>query len=1153
MRISRLDLSRYGKFTDQTVLLPAAEQDFHLIVGPNEAGKSTLRNAIQELLFGIESRSRYGFLHAYPDMRLGARIEQGEAALEFVRVKGNRNTLRTPEDAALPDNALAPFLGASDRAFFEQMFGLDHGRLIEGGREILSAANDVGQILFQAAAGIGSLGEVRERLEREADQLWARRRAGTREYYQASDELEQAEAELKQATVRTRDWQSAQERVEALRASIEVSRADYQRLEQERARLERLRRIAPILAELEDQERRLAELGAVIPLPEAASQQLANAEQEEALATERLRFHEERIAALIAALEPLQPDAALLARQPDIERLVAARVKFIDIGHDLGQREAEVRRLWQDIQSLARELGWPDTEEATLTGRIPDRLVRAALDEHLRRQEALAQAVLANHEQVQARQGELQEIEAALQGLPERELPADLAAALAAARALGDWRERTSQLETQVARLEREQDSATRELEPWRPDAVALGRLALPAPEEIAETVRQRAALAADLTQAGERLRECQDEARTLALQADQYRKAHQPVTLAEVRDQREQRDQTWASLKSGALVLTDHADRYERQVREADTLADQRHDTAREAAEWQSRLDRLETSRQQAELLARRREDLEQRLATFDAGWVEQTAALGLPGLPLLRFETWRAARERVLQTARALEEARAASVSFTATLTRAMAVLSAALPADTAEDAGQDLSGLIRRADALLTHATAVREQRRLLTERQPVAVRKLREVRERQAAVESGLDAWNTDYRRHLGQVGLPADLAPGAARGALELLADLRQKLDKLREIRAERIDLMRRERADYTAQAETLLNAVAPDLAGQPADRVALELGERLRHATDEERERQRLLGERAAAERVLHETRQTLQEARGLLQPLLQRLPAGASREALRQAITSADMQRRLLQEREQSVAQLLKAGDGLDRAALEAESVTVDRLALPGRLAEIRQQLDARVEQQNQWSADLRLAETALARIAGQDDAARAESRRQEALARMATAVERFVKVHTAARLLRWSIERFRETRQGPMLSRASEIFRGLTQGALQRLSVDYDHSPLVLRGQRPNGAWVGLDGMSEGTRDQLYMALRLAALELHLEQTPPLPFIADDLFINYDDNRSRAGFAALAELSRLTQVIFLSHHEHLADIARAVLGEELNIVRLG
>ena len=78
MRITRLDLLRFGKFTDKTVQLPCAKQDFHLIVGPNEAGKSTLRGAIQDLLFGIETRSSYNFLHPHNEMRVGALIEQGD-------------------------------------------------------------------------------------------------------------------------------------------------------------------------------------------------------------------------------------------------------------------------------------------------------------------------------------------------------------------------------------------------------------------------------------------------------------------------------------------------------------------------------------------------------------------------------------------------------------------------------------------------------------------------------------------------------------------------------------------------------------------------------------------------------------------------------------------------------------------------------------------------------------------------------------------------------------------------------------------------------------------------------------------------------------------------------------------------------------------
>jgi uncharacterized protein YhaN len=92
----------------------------------------------------------------------------------------------------------------------------------------------------------------------------------------------------------------------------------------------------------------------------------------------------------------------------------------------------------------------------------------------------------------------------------------------------------------------------------------------------------------------------------------------------------------------------------------------------------------------------------------------------------------------------------------------------------------------------------------------------------------------------------------------------------------------------------------------------------------------------------------------------------------------------------------------------------------------------------------------------------------------------------------------------------------------------------------------------YVDVDGMSEGTRDQLYLALRLAALDLHLDHAHALPFIADDLFINYDDARSKAGLEALGELSRKTQVIFLTHHDHLLPAVHDVFGERVNVVTL-
>jgi uncharacterized protein YhaN len=67
-----------------------------------------------------------------------------------------------------------------------------------------------------------------------------------------------------------------------------------------------------------------------------------------------------------------------------------------------------------------------------------------------------------------------------------------------------------------------------------------------------------------------------------------------------------------------------------------------------------------------------------------------------------------------------------------------------------------------------------------------------------------------------------------------------------------------------------------------------------------------------------------------------------------------------------------------------------------------------------------------------------------------------------------------------------------------------------------------------------------------------MHIEQAMPLPFIADDIFINYDDARSKSGFEALKALSEHTQVIFLSHHDHLIPTVQDVFGKQVNIVIL-
>jgi len=116
--------------------------------------------------------------------------------LAFDRTKGNKNTLRTPDDAPLPDSVLQSWLGSLQVQAFNRMYALDHTTLVEGGAGILSASDDIGRMLFQSASGVEHLGDALQKLQVEADAVWAPRKSGTRAYYQALEAYEAAHAEF---------------------------------------------------------------------------------------------------------------------------------------------------------------------------------------------------------------------------------------------------------------------------------------------------------------------------------------------------------------------------------------------------------------------------------------------------------------------------------------------------------------------------------------------------------------------------------------------------------------------------------------------------------------------------------------------------------------------------------------------------------------------------------------------------------------------------------------------------------------------------------------------------------------------------------------------------------------------------------------------
>ncbi|MBL0719750.1 AAA family ATPase [Piscinibacter sp. Jin2] len=1154
MRLRRLQLLRYGKFTDTEVDLPRAEHDFHFIVGPNEAGKSTLRGAIGDLLFGLPLRSGpMAFLHPQPDLRLGATVEHGQQALDFFRIKANKATLRDAADAPLADDALSPFMDAADRDFFEQMFGLDHGQLVKGGESILDASEEVSQVLFQSAAGIDSLGKVRDALTAEADKLWAPRAAASRTYYAASSRWEDASRNVKQLAVRTKVWTEARAALTDVESRIEAANARRTDLQAVRGRLERIRRLAPSVHALNETTAALAQLGDVLELPADAGKQLSEGMAALSRAETVAEQRASDVTRLAAQCEGLVFDGGLLAHKEGIEVLQAFSQRVQDHYDDLDVQQRAHDQLLALAQADAAELGWP-ADETALRATLPHPLVVREVQRLVTAHGECVQSLRSAQQAVKDKRAERADAEAELQRLAPDEVSPALRAALSAAQASRNTAATQSRLDLGVAAAERALDAALAALGPRAGDVASLQRMAAPAAARLSGLVAERQRLVSARDAAAEREAEAKAALDTAQLAVGQFEAAGHVVTGTEVRDARVDRDKAWSSIRDGAVALALGAPALDAAMALADELVDTQLGSVNEAA-------RLQSLRQQAErlglALAQSQSSLArkaQELGQFDQQWADEVDALGLAGLAPGAAQDWFAKRETALSAASSLDDKRAerdqekrASDAVGSALRTALASAGVSL-AD-----GASLLALVEQAEAHVARMDAAVTRRELLAQRLQAAASVVRDLEAAAADAEAAHTTWQTSWATALAAAGLTAYVkSVDDAEQAQLLVERVRANLTQSAATKRDRIDTMRADLARFEAMAQALVTRLGQgELASATARDVVRALVPSLREAEAAQQRRAAAQDALQAARENLLQAQQEVQRVHASVGPLL----AAAGVETLAAAIPlveCSDRRRQLLAEAHNTRTNLAKDAEGLTLDAVLAEVQSCDLAKLPVDLAGANESLETLQAEHVRLAEERLAAQQALDAIDGRTDAASAESQRQEALADMVEASERYLKVATAVRLLGWAIDRYRDEKQGPMLARAGSIFRQLTLGRYTKLFVDYDKTPVSLSAHHADGRQVEVSGLSEGTRDQLYLALRLAALELHLQKAKPLPFIADDLFINFDDERSTAGLEALRELSTRTQVLFLSHHDHLLPRVKSVFGDGVNVVKL-
>ena len=186
-------------------MLDPAPGRINLIVAPNGAGKSVLRQALGDLLFGIPVRSDMDFRYSAKAMRLFANVIGDDGApFEFGRRKGQGVTLIDAAGQALPAGFLDPVLHGAQRSLLDQLFALDTERLRRGGAELLETGGSLADALLSAAGGLRQASALREQLAAARDALAPTRKARERPFYKALDALLEARRQKKACSAQAR-------------------------------------------------------------------------------------------------------------------------------------------------------------------------------------------------------------------------------------------------------------------------------------------------------------------------------------------------------------------------------------------------------------------------------------------------------------------------------------------------------------------------------------------------------------------------------------------------------------------------------------------------------------------------------------------------------------------------------------------------------------------------------------------------------------------------------------------------------------------------------------------------------------------------------------------------------------------------------------
>lgn len=1149
MRLNRLDLTRYGKFTDHAIDFGKAttgQPDLHIIYGLNEAGKSTTLAAYLDLLFGMHAQTPYNFLHPYGSMRIGAQLEIDGATHELARLKQRSGSLIDGQNSPVNDALLVGALGGVTRDAYRTMFSLDDKSLEEGGNAIIQSKGELGELLFSASSGLAGLSKVLAAAADEAAGVY-KKRSSTSRMAELKRVLEALKAERNAIDTLATTYTALNSAHETAKTAYDGAAADLAAARTRYATLNRILTARPLSLQLAGLE---AERAGQTELPRPPAEWFALLPQ--------LVRDETRLQALLQ-----EKDRAVEQRQGELDSiavdeqglLIAAHEKMLMDGiarfrgaqEDLPKRRQTLAEQDGALAALLAQLERPAQEDATAL-LLPASTTAIIRDLIERRSGIDVQLSTAEKELKRSRDAleRLRENEATQNGPSESidDVALERLETTLARLTGSDLPSRLSYAQRDRTQFQRNLDIRMGMLAPWTGDMEVLSAMRTADARQIETWRGQAMAIDRRLTDHRTRLRDMQTEQVTMQARLAAFNAAG-AIDDGQAQAARSERDATWQAHME--KLDTQSARVFEDAMRRDDSVSAGRLAHAHELAE----LRQLTRKTAETEAAMKHQQDLLAETENDHTALCDKIGAL-LPNISdggpdamdrIAALESWVTKRAEAISVWTQLQQSETDILDLRDELDELVASLETALaeagarglqqmgPTDLARGAADFLSRIKAGAHARAAHEKSIADLLRDITERE----RDCEDARTK-------ADAWQDAWRDALSKTWLADQAASVAAiREILSLLTKLPSIL-KDRQDLAQRVNAMERDQAQFRDDVSALLRKLDDDGSVDDPLVIAGQLLDRFKVATREEQLRtaryenlEKLQAERTdlAGELAVHEAQKakiTAYFGTDTLAAVESFLAQARERDRVEARMT--ELKTQIAQSMQ--VAQFEDARRQLSE--IDAGSLEHEAEELSGRMSDL-------TDRTRELYAEMTRARDKLDAVGGDDAVARIEARRRTILLEIEDLATRYLTLKTGILAAEQALHIYREKHRSSMMNRASDAFSLITGGNYSGLTTQIDGSSEILIGVARDGGSKLAKEMSTGTQFQLYLALRLAGYEEFAAVRPAVPFIADDIMESFDDQRSEEVFRLLGEMSKVGQVIYLTHHQHLCDIARSVV----------